>query len=281
MSGKSQIVITVSLCVLSLFVLFSCSQNKNVRYLKAFCQVLKTKHYIGNYVLDMEYSFAVCNGKGTVLDKIADRNTSFTPKGGAVLGVSGQKKTGVLGFNLVIIAQDNDRGIFVFDIIMRYKGKIYQAKVKKLVPFDGKKTEILSLDINEYVKDRELLKKLARYFTEQRNYVMSPPYPLDKEPVRCSSMVSEEPIDIHSQDPADIQNRIKLGRRLRRRDIKKECRAPQFKKYSLEKYFRDEEKGLNIKDSTNVERIKKGLEPVLYLSRKPITWEINPKRKTE
>ena len=42
----------------------------------------------------------------------------------------------------------------------------------------------------------------------------------------------------------------------------------------LEKYWRDEKKGLNIKDSTNVERIKRGLEPILFLSRKPIAWEV-------
>ena len=50
--------------------------------------------------------------------------------------------------------------------------------------------------------------------------------------------------------------------------------APLFKKDSLEKYYEDEKKGLNIKDSTNVERIKLGMEPILSLSENPITWEV-------
>ena len=266
MFKKKDIAITASLCVFIFICFCSCSQNKNKQYIKGYCKVSKTKHhYTVFWALNMNYSFAVYNDKGTVLDKIADRNTSLTPKGGAGSGVSGQKKTGICDFNLVVIEQDDDKGIFIFDILMRYKGKIYQAKIKKLITFDGKKTEIFSFNINDYVKDPKLLKKLNEYYTkkiiEARNRIMNPPYPLDTPPFKT---IRKEP------DAAK-----------RRQNIIKKCRAPQFKKGSLEKYFRDEKKGLNIKDSTNVERIKKGLEPVLSLSRKPITWEINPKRKTE
>ena len=251
MYKKSKIKIAVSLYVFISVCLYSYSQ-KDTRCLKGFCQVSKTKHHYNVFwALNMKYSFAVYNNKGTVLDKIISSTTSFTPKGGA------GRSSNNFDYSLVIIEQDDDRGIFIFDIMIRYKGKIYQAKIKKLIAFNGKKTEIFSFNINDYVKDTELLKKLNAYYTqkitEMRNRIMNPPYPLDTPPFKT---VPKEP------DAAK-----------RKRDIIKKCRAPQFKKGTLKNYFRDEAKGLNIKDSTNVERIKRGLKPIMSLYSKQIVWK--------
>jgi len=276
MSKKNKIKIAVSLYVLIFVCLYSYSKDKDTRYLKGFCQVFKTKNYAIDSALDMKYNFLICDGKGTVLDKIADSTTTFMPqKGAGGCWNVGNKRNGY-DYSLVIIEQDDDRGIFVFDIVIRYNGKIYQAKIKKLVSFNAQKTEIFSINMNDYVKDSKLLNKLAQYYTKRYNRYMNPPHPFDIPSAKCTNLVSEVPIDIHSQDPVDIRNRAKLFAKLR--PVKKDNIAPQFKKDSLEKYWSDEKKGLNIKDSTNVERIKLGLQPILLLSRKPIAWEINPER---
>ncbi len=266
MSKKSKLKIAVSLYIFIFACLYSYSQDKDTRYLKGFCQVSKTKyHYTAIWALNMKYRFVVCDGKRTVLDKISDSWTSFTPQGGS--GGSGGllKKTGDYDFNLVIIEQDDDKGIFVFDIMMRYKGKFYQAKLKKLVSFDGKKTEIVSFNMNDYVKDPKLLKKLDEYYTERDNRHRK----RNKNP---------KPID-HKDIVKEINARARTVKAKSKAELRKENRAPQFKKDSLEKYWSDEKKGLNIKDSTNVERIKLGLQPIRFLLRKPIAWKVNPKRK--
>lgn len=278
MYKKSKLKIAVSLYILIFVCLYSYSQDKDTRYLKGFCQVFKTKNYAIDSVLDMKYSFAVCDSKGIVLNKIANSTTTFTPKKGAGGYWGARNKTNGNDFSLIIIEQDDNKGIFIFDIIMRYKKQIYQAKLKKLVPFNGKKTEIFSFNMNDYVKDPKLLKKLAQHFTKQYNRSMNPPFPYDTPPRKCLNIVSEELIDIHSNDPVDIRNRAKLFAKLR--PVRKEKLAPLFKKDSLKKYWRDEAKGLNIKDSTNIERIKRGLKPILFLSLKPTAWEVIPERGT-
>lgn len=228
--------------------LCSYSQNTDQHYLKGFCQVTKMKHYAKIHVLDMKYRFAVCDSKGTVIDKIENSTTSFTPNkgGGGNMGIVNRNSSH--DFNLVIIEQNDDKGIFVFDIVIRYKGKIFQAKLKKLIPFNGSQTEFFSFNMNDYVKDPELLKKLDEYYAKRHKRFM-----------------------ISINDP----NQIYFDYRPPKKFDKTEWQsAPLFKKGSLEKYYEDEKKGLNIKDSTNVERIKLGLEPILSLSESPITWEV-------
>ena len=268
MSKKSKLKIAVLLYVLIFAYVYSYSQDKDTQYLKGFCQVFKTKHhYTALWALNMKYSFAICDDKGTVLDKIENSTTSLVPKTGSGSGicVSTGKTALYHEFNMVIIEQDDDKGIFIFDILMRYKEKIYQAKLKKLVPFDGKKTEIFSFNMNNYVKEPKLLKRLASYFTKQSN--------------RCiNSSKNSKPI-AHRDIVNGILARASTVKAKSKAELRKQNRAPQFKKDSLAKYWSDEKKGLNIKDSTNVERIKLGLEPILFLSRKPITWEIDPKRQ--
>ena len=262
MYRKSNIKLAVSLYVFIFACVFSFSQDKNTRYLKGFCQVFKTKHHYDLFhALDMKYSFVVCDAKGTVTDKlIDDGTTTFTPKKGAgSRRVTG--KTYRYDFYFAAIEQDNDKGIFVFDIVIRYKGKFFQAKTKKLVSFDGKKTEIFSFNMNDYIKDPKLLKKLDAYYAKRHK----------KHLERL-----EDPL---GTPPRKITKANNLSNEASRKVYKKANRAPQLQKDSLEKYWRDEKKGLNIKDSTNIERIKRDLEPILFLSRKPITWEVKPKRK--
>ena len=261
MSKKSRIIIAVSLCVFIFGCVYPDSQDKDTRYLKGFCQVFKTKYnYTATWALNMKYFFVVCDSKGTVLDKISDSQTSFTPQGGAggCWGVR-NKKNGY-DYSLVIIEQDDDRGIFIFDIMIRYKGKIYQAKLKKLIAFNGKKTEIFSFNMNDYVKDPKLSQKLDEYYTERNN----------RHRNRNKNLKS---ID-HKDIVKEINARARTVKAKSKNELRKQNRAPQFKKGSLEKYWLDEEKGLNIKDSTNVERIKRGMKPVLFLLRKPIAWEV-------
>ena len=261
MYRKSKIKLAVSLYVFIFACLFSFSQGKDTRYLKGFCQVFKTKHhYDVLHALDMKYSFVICDAKGTVINKIVKNgNTTFTPKKGAGSGsVTG--KTYRYDFYFVAIEQDNNKGIFVFDIVIRYKGKIFQAKTKKLISFDGKKTEIFSFNMNDYIKDAELLKKLDAYYTKRHKKFIE----FQNEPFKNKPF----PTPAH-----------RLSNEERRKAYRKANRAPQLKKDSLEKYWRDEKKGLNVKDSTNIERIKRDLEPILFFSDKPITWEVNPKQK--
>ena len=140
--------------------LCSYSQNTDQHYLKGFCQVTKMKHYAKIHGLDMKYRFAVCDSKGTVIDNIVNSTTSFTPNRGAGGSTGVANKNIRYEFNLVIIEQNDDKGIFVFDIVIRYKGKIFQAKLKKLIPFNGSQTEFFSFNMNDYVKDPKLLKKI-------------------------------------------------------------------------------------------------------------------------
>ena len=104
---------------------------------------------------------------------LINSTTSFTQNRGAGGSTGVVNRNRSHDFNLVIIEQNDDKGIFVFDIVIRYKGKIFQAKLKKLIPFNGNQTEFFfSFNMNDYVKDPKLLKKLDEYYAKRHKRFM-------------------------------------------------------------------------------------------------------------